>query len=163
MTEKPESMADRIRLCADIVGSGNELARRTGIARASLENYFKGREPQASKLAAIANAAGVSLDWLIAGKTAETNVEGPPPVQSTTIDVELLGRLTDAISRLYKDLGVSLAPVDLGRLAGERYSDIAAATTDPDEQRAMIKLVVQQLRKDIQAAAAKPGTGKHVA
>lgn len=156
-------MADRIRRCAEIVGSGNELARRSGISRRTLENYFKGREPQASQLASIAKAAGVTLDWLITGVEPPRQAPQEGRITIGALDIELMGRVTDAIARLYKDMGASLAPVDLGRMAGERYSEIAAATSDPDEQRAMIKLVVQQLKRDIQAATTEPGTGKHVA
>jgi len=63
-----DGLAMRIRQCADNIGSGDELARRTGIPRRTLETYLTGlAEPKASRLAAIAMAAGVSLDWLVAG------------------------------------------------------------------------------------------------
>ena len=63
-----ENLAMRIRQCADNIGSGDELARRTGIPRRTLETYLTGAaEPKASRLAAIASVAGVSLDWLITG------------------------------------------------------------------------------------------------
>lgn len=64
-----ETLADRIRECAVIVGNGDELSRKTAIPRSTLESYLTGdSEPKASRCAAIAQAAGVSLDWLIAGK-----------------------------------------------------------------------------------------------
>ena len=63
-----EGLAARIRQCADSIGSGDELARRTGIPRRTLETYLTGAaEPKASRLAAIAKVAGVSLDWLVTG------------------------------------------------------------------------------------------------
>ncbi|MEW6125082.1 MAG: helix-turn-helix transcriptional regulator [Pseudomonadota bacterium] len=162
MSTELRNMADRIRRCAEIVGSGNELSRRTGIPRRSLENYFTGREPQASQLAAIADAAQVSLDWLIRGQGAERLTSSVPPAQSA-VDAPLFGRLTDAIVKLHKELGVAISPREQGEMIAERYSEIVAASADPDERQTMIKLVIQQLRKDIQAAAAKPGEGKHVA
>lgn len=64
-----ETLADRIRECASIVGNGDELSRKTAIPRSTLEAYLTGEsEPKASRCAAIAQAAGVSLDWLIAGR-----------------------------------------------------------------------------------------------
>ncbi|OYX14414.1 MAG: hypothetical protein B7Z15_04030 [Rhizobiales bacterium 32-66-8] len=75
-------------------------------------------------------------------------------------DEELMGRVTDAVSRLYREERVHLAPIDLGRISGRKYSEICSATDDPAERLAMIKLVVTQLRADIRAAAAEPGTGK---
>ena len=68
MKAKMEEVSKRIRKCANLVGSGDELSRQTHIARRTLENYFIGRsEPSISKISTIANAAGVSLEWLIDG------------------------------------------------------------------------------------------------
>lgn len=64
-------MADmplRLRMCAQRVGGGNELARQTGIPRRTLENYLNGKtEPVPSRLITIAEAAGADLLWLLAG------------------------------------------------------------------------------------------------
>lgn len=66
-----DSLAARIRECANIVGNGDALARLSAIPRSTLEAYLTGEsEPKASRCAAIAEAAGVSLDWLISGKGA---------------------------------------------------------------------------------------------
>lgn len=67
---KLQGLAQRIRQCADQLGSGDELARRTGIPRRTLETYLSAdAEPKASRLLAIATAAQVSLDWLISGES----------------------------------------------------------------------------------------------
>lgn len=51
-----------------MAGGGNELARKTGIPRRTLENYLSGNtEPVPSRLIAIAKAAGADLLWLMAG------------------------------------------------------------------------------------------------
>lgn len=82
-----ETMADmplRLRLCAQRVGGGNELARKTGIPRRTLENYLNGKtEPVPSRLIAIADAAGADLLWLLAGsgefKSASPGSKGDSP------------------------------------------------------------------------------------
>lgn len=72
-----DSLAARIRECANIVGNGDSLARKTAIPRSTLEAYLTGdSEPKASRCAAIAEAAGVSLDWLIAGKQSASGSTG---------------------------------------------------------------------------------------
>lgn len=64
-----ERLAERIRQCAAIVGSGDELARMTGIPRRTLEYYLSGeREPKASRCVQIARAAGVEPGWLVSGE-----------------------------------------------------------------------------------------------
>ncbi|AFL76190.1 XRE family transcriptional regulator [Thiocystis violascens] len=67
--ETLEALAGRIRKCAELAGSGDELARKTGIPRRSLETYLSGNaEPKTFRLAAIAKAAGVWVDWLATGE-----------------------------------------------------------------------------------------------
>lgn len=64
-----ERLAERIRQCAAIAGSGDELARMTGIPRRTLEYYLSGeREPKASRCVQIARAAGVEPGWLVSGE-----------------------------------------------------------------------------------------------
>ncbi len=64
-----ETLSQRIRLCAERAGSGEALARGSGIPRRTLETYLSGQaEPKASRLAAIARAAGVSVHWLATGE-----------------------------------------------------------------------------------------------
>ncbi len=64
-----QGIAERIRECADMAGSGDELARISAIPRRTLESYLTGdSEPKVSRALAIADAVGASLDWLIAGR-----------------------------------------------------------------------------------------------
>lgn len=76
-------LSERLRECAQRVGGGNELARKTGIPRRTLENYLSGNtEPVPSRLLAIAQAAGADLMWVIAGsgsfKQAQGQTESAP-------------------------------------------------------------------------------------
>lgn len=63
------SLAERIRQCADIAGSGDELARITAIPRRTLEYYMTGQsEPKVIRCVEIAKAAGVDIGWLASGE-----------------------------------------------------------------------------------------------
>lgn len=76
------ALESRLRHCAKLAGSGNELARLANIPRRTLEAYLKGAsEPKASILVAIADIAGVSLDWLLAGR-------GQPHARATSPEQE---------------------------------------------------------------------------
>jgi len=77
---------------------------------------------------------------------------------TSSTDRELFGRVVDAIQRLYKDERVGLSGVDLGRISAEKYDEIVAATDDPDERMAMVKLMTVQLRNELRARAADPTT-----
>lgn len=148
---------------ADLIGGEEPFkwAKRIGIAAATFDRLWNGGAmPKVETLVRISVATGASLDWLVRGEGNSPAVAAHP---ASTIDDELMGRVTDAIVRLYKDERVSLAPIDLGRLAARKYAEIVATTTDAGERMAMIKLVITQLRNDIRASAAEPGTGKRLA
>ncbi|WP_454915853.1 hypothetical protein [Xanthobacter sediminis] len=145
----PEHAA-RLREVIDGLGS---IARAASIAGITPEQLSKWRDGKARAsflgLAALAQAAGYSLDWLATGESAAPRSS---PVAAGAIDEELLGRVTEAIVRLHKEEGTALAPIDLGRLAGRRYAEIVSATDDPGERVTMIKLVIAQLRAELRAA-----------
>lgn len=81
-----KKLAARIRVCAEIAGSGDDLARQTGIPRRTLETYLAGTaEPKAFRLAAIGKAAGVRLEWLATGDGPK-DLEGDGPAGSARAD-----------------------------------------------------------------------------
>ena len=64
-----EALAARIRECALIAGSGDELSRLTAIPRRTLEYYLTGeREPKVARCVDIAKAVGVDIGWLASGE-----------------------------------------------------------------------------------------------
>lgn len=64
-----EDLAARIRLCAEIAGSGDELSRLTSIPRRTLEYYLTGqRELKVARCVEIAKAVGVDVGWLATGE-----------------------------------------------------------------------------------------------
>lgn len=64
-----DALAARMRKCAEIAGSGDELARLTAIPRRTLEYYLTGeREPKIGRCVEIAKAVGVDIAWLASGE-----------------------------------------------------------------------------------------------
>lgn len=62
-------LAARLRECAVIAGSGDELSRLTAIPRRTLEYYLTGeREPKIARCVDIAKAVGVDIGWLVTGE-----------------------------------------------------------------------------------------------
>lgn len=101
-------------------------------------------------VAKIVSASGLRLDWLLSGDERDASVRER---MEPTIDPELMGRITEAIFRLYEEERAFLRPLDLGRLVAAKYCEISAAADDPGERTAMIKLIVTQLRNELRAAA----------
>lgn len=151
----PDEFAARLR---QLIGASsvNAFAEKSGVGEASIRSYLRGAVPGLDKAEALARAGGVSLDWLVGLSQAPAARQGTAQL----LDDELMGRVTDAISRLYKEERIGLPSIDLGRLAARKYGEIVAATSDPAERYAMIKLVIIQLKSELRASAAQPGSGK---
>lgn len=74
-----EGLAARIRQCAEMAGSGDELARLTAIPRRTLEYYLTGQsEPKVARCVEIAKAVGVDIGWLASGEGKPTPEEQKP-------------------------------------------------------------------------------------
>ncbi|WPP47131.1 helix-turn-helix transcriptional regulator [Pseudomonas sp. AN-1] len=79
-----EGLAARIRQCAEIAGSGDELSRLTAIPRRTLEYYLTGeREPKVSRCVEIAKAVGADVGWLVSG---EGEIRPKPAEANTALD-----------------------------------------------------------------------------
>lgn len=67
--ETRPALAQRLRRCAQIAGSGERLSQISAIPRRTLESYLSGQsEPNVSRLVALAEAVGVSVEWLATGE-----------------------------------------------------------------------------------------------
>lgn len=73
--------------------------------------------------------------------------------QLVELDEELNARVVDGISRLYKDEGAGLSPMDLGRLAARVYADLVNGIDDPRERLIGLKVALEQLRRELRKPA----------
>lgn len=155
-------LAERIRKCAEISESGDALSRKTGIPRNTLESYLTGKsEPKASRLVAIADAAGVSLDWLVAerGPMFVSQAEAPnaqAPTAASEIDSKLYGRVIEAVSAAYKDSAITIIPRELGEQAALIYADLINAGGTWDEKMYGLRVSFENLRRQLREARTDP-------
>ena len=95
-------MAERLRSAVELGGGPGKASEKSGVALRTLGNYMSGRsEMKAGALVRLAEACGVSLDWLATGK---------PPVHP-------VDRLADFIAVAGDDVVVAEA---------KRYADLGA-------------------------------------
>lgn len=74
-----DQIGTRIEKVADSIGGKRSLANKAGIHETQLYKYIKGTNaPSLAVIAAIADAGGVSLDWLIRGETEEKTTRPAP-------------------------------------------------------------------------------------
>lgn len=138
-------LGTRLKWVVDQIGTQKQAGEIASVKPEMIGKYISGKaKPSFYAIKALANAAGISLDWLATGQGAKS--EGLP---SVGIDLKLMSRCSEAFGKLYKEMGITLSMADLGSLAGEAYNDVIAATSDPDEQYVVIKALIARRRREI--------------
>lgn len=155
----PATLKGRIGLAANEIGGVDAFSSASKINRTTIYDWINGRsEPTVSKLAQIAKFTGSEIDWLVSGKgqgpvskgASDADSSDNSPAVAPGFDIRLLGRCTDAIAKLYKQLGIRLPDSDLGELSGELYNDVASSgVTDFNEQLAAIKVLIARHRRKL--------------
>lgn len=144
------ALAARVEEVADAIGTRRRAAAAAGISPQQLHNLISGKSAPSFLVAGrLAAEAGYDLHWLFTGEGPKlrTAPEPPSPVE---LDPRLFGRLLDALTKVYQELGVRIGAAELGAIAAEEYKDVAAAAADSeDEQIAMVKLVAARHRRRI--------------
>lgn len=166
-----QEVRERLRHAVHEAGGNRAVAKRAGVALSTLNDALAGtRSPRATAIAAIAEAAGRSLDWIFFGRVEisppvrggfhEAGVPYEAPGEIGVFEIgdevggeeqedELHGRIIDTIVRVAKQVGATIPPVELGRRAAGIHRELVAATSDHQERLAMLKLLTVQLRKEL--------------
>lgn len=190
----PDSFAERLKLA---IGdrSVNSFAKEAGLNEGSIRGYLRGGLPAIDKAKAMADAAGVSLEWLASGVGpmrlfngeptggpaepgpgdapidqygSRINLGGPISIEAETphvaaADEDLMSKIGELVANVHREMGVSLPPSQLFRLAARKHNEVMAARPGEGELPVMIKLLETQLRAELKEARSEPGTGKRLA
>jgi len=154
-TAKPINLSERLRYCAQKVGSGNELSRVTGISRRALENWLNGtREPKASALAVIAEKSKVSAKWLLLGEgDPEASIENIVTKQEGTISNALLTKVRTALTQVRAEAGLRLRDSDFDWFFDyivDKAEKISAIAETEEQEDLLIKMLVAEERDALQ-------------
>lgn len=116
------SVADRIRKCAEIAGSGDELARKAEIPRSTLETYLAGKAlPKADRLAAICYSTGVNGHWLITGEGSMLLAGVAQEVGSNAADLRLFGDAMEVIDLYLEKTKKTMSPANKRKAVDALY------------------------------------------
>ena len=87
--------AERLRQAIKAAGGNNRVSERSGVPLGTLGYYLRGRDFQTETLVALAEACGVTVEWLATGQgsSAAPPAAAPagPPALFSIVDMELLG------------------------------------------------------------------------
>lgn len=146
------------------------LALTIGLSKTTLASYERGEsEPTASALAAYQREFGVNISWLLTGEgemfsDPSKRPAGMAAASAPAIDPELFRAVGRLVLKVYKEEGIKLPPdALLDEQAGAYNALVARAEDQRDaaELTALLPWLETRLRKNLAAATAAPGTGKH--
>lgn len=107
-----QGRAERVREVVRLAGGKTAISTRTGIPKTTLDGYLKGGEMKLSNAAALARAAGVSLEWLATGEGPMRPGETPappaePPRAQDVLDLDDLATSYEAALNAFVQRGVA--------------------------------------------------------
>lgn len=75
----------RLKQAVDAAGGNTLVATRAGVGTTTLSGYMNGREWKVGVAAQIARACGVSLEWLLFGRTGQADPAAPSPADARSV------------------------------------------------------------------------------
>lgn len=142
------------------------FARRTDVKYTTMKNYLLGRSlPPLDVAAKIADAHGVSIDWLMGRDAPMTKTASPTP-EAATVTSEALKVIGHLVTTLHRDAGVRLPPGAIIPEVVRHYEALVARMDDPgdiEEFKSLVLWIENRIKKELSTASAEPGTGKREA
>ena len=135
-------------------------AETAGVSKSTFQRWENGEsDPSFSGLAKIAAETGVSLDWLATGKGDMYGVKPPQNalVQENNgtpisiLDENLLAEIATGIDAVYRDSGAIIPATHLGRTMARILKQLADVYSDPADCRVATKILLQQLRAEVES------------
>lgn len=142
---KDMALVGRLRQCAEIAGSGDELARRAAIPRRTLEYYLAGdTDPKAKRLTAIVEATGVSGHWLLTGRGPKLADEAQTSLKrlADSIDAGRLGSALSAVEQCLIAMQRDISAEQRARIVMLTYEQIQNGRA-PEETEALVRQLVE--------------------
>lgn len=121
--------------------SQNSFARRCGIGETTLRKYLGGAQPSTDRLVAMADIAGVSIEWLAAGRGPRQRQRAQPEVIS---DRDRLVTAIRAVEQGLALIGRTMAPDKKAELILAAYELISQ--DDATAQAAQSAKIIQFIK-----------------
>lgn len=129
----------------------------------TLGGYERGdTEPDVAFFAMYKQRFAVNINWLMTGDGAMFEAS-PTKAEPSFTDPEVLERLSDRVSAVFKELGQKPPWRRVTRESAVMYNELAKAVpdlTDREMIEAELPRLELQLKRRLQQAADEPGTGK---
>lgn len=181
MSELGRAIGERIRQTRGDMSQA-EFASKIGVNKTLLGKYERGESiPGGEFLSQLRDILGISLDWLLTGWTQPPNLDDDDKYMAAIEvartqalddfkataraapqqrDPDLYGRVLEAISAVYKEMGWAVTLRQLGAEAAQIADEIAAEGLAPEDKPPAVKAAAAMLRRQLRIAAANPTTSQ---
>ena len=124
--EIDQAFIERMRVCADLAGSVNALARKAELSQSGIRRYFVGGDPTRRVLIALAKAAGVNFLWLATGdgqKLLGDSIDGGQACmgQVCGLNPETLRLTIETVEEALLEAGRQLTPARKAEMVAAVY------------------------------------------
>lgn len=114
-------MAERLRQAVSLGGGPGKVSEKSGVPLRTLNNYMSGRsEMKATALVHLADACGVSVDWLASGRLPVHPLDRVADLIAPTLHEGVLSQVVAAVEEIVASR--ALSPVKKAQVIGTLYS-----------------------------------------
>jgi transcriptional regulator with XRE-family HTH domain len=151
------TLGDRLKsIRVELGHTQKTMSDALGLGIRTWQTYELGNSlPKAETLNQLSEL-GYSIDWLLTGlgpMRIGGTAEDSAAYDHQSIDGELMGRVTEAILKLYRDENVKLPPVDQGRLAALIYCEVELVSS-PAGRLGALQYLIESKRRELRSAPA---------
>lgn len=116
---KSDAFTDRMNVAIRKGGGVTNMAHRTGLSESVLRKWRSGAsDPKRSDLVKVADAAGVSVEWLATGREDVPGIteDGATYTATPRVDLDQLEEVIAKTRRRFKERGLDLTPESEARV-----------------------------------------------
>jgi transcriptional regulator with XRE-family HTH domain len=127
----PEEVALRLKEAMKACGGHAALSERSGVPSRNLSNYLSGRGMRVAALVALADAAGVSVEWLACGRgprvpNSESSLSSsgvsPAPIPDADVNYDQVSRTIEQVEKMVHILNLRLTTDQAADLVQRLYA-----------------------------------------
>lgn len=152
---------DRLKAAVKAAGGNAVVAKKSGVPLGSLNNYFGGREMKVPAMIALADACGVTVEWLAAGRGPMHAGDAPPqqhPAATTragelavlrNLDVDYFRDAINMVEAEAAAENITLNRDEKAALVAEMYDQMMLGIARIHESLSNLHAAFPSLSKDI--------------